>query len=107
MTVPWGASLEEVRAALQGAGGMSGIDLADSVIYGHLWATEETRELLGDEGRTRALGARSWPRCAEVQGELGHHPAPRPPRSSRGWTAPSTSTPSARRRGRPGTRRSG
>ena len=49
---------------------MSGIDLADSVIYGHLWATEETRELLGDEGRTR-----TWVRIvatlAEVQGELG------------------------------------
>jgi adenylosuccinate lyase len=33
---------------------MSGIDLADSVVYGHLWATDETRALLGDEGRTRA-----------------------------------------------------
>ena len=32
---------------------MSGIDLADSVVYGHLWATPETRELFGDEGRTR------------------------------------------------------
>jgi adenylosuccinate lyase len=49
---------------------VSGIDLADSVIYGHLWATEETRELLGDEGRTRA-----WiniiATLASVQGELG------------------------------------
>ncbi len=49
---------------------MSGIDLADSVIYGHLWATEETRELLGDEGRTR-----TWVRIvatlAEALGELG------------------------------------
>ena len=49
---------------------MSGIDLADSVIYGHLWATDETRALLGDEGRTR-----TWVRIiaalAAVQGELG------------------------------------
>ena len=49
---------------------MTGIDLADSVIYGHLWATEETRELLGDDGRTRAW-VRIVATLAAVQGELG------------------------------------
>ena len=53
---------------------MSGIDLADSVVYGHLWATEETRELLGDEGRTRAW-IRIVATLASVQGELGIIPA--------------------------------
>jgi adenylosuccinate lyase len=46
------------------------IDLADSAIYGHLWATDETRALLGDAGRTR-----TWVQIiaglAAVQGELG------------------------------------
>ena len=46
------------------------IDPADSLVYGHLWATGETRELLGDRGRTR-----SWLRIigelATAQGELG------------------------------------
>ena len=46
------------------------IDPADSLVYGHLWATDETRELLGDRGRTR-----SWLRIigelATAQGELG------------------------------------
>jgi adenylosuccinate lyase len=40
------------------------------MIFGHLWETAETRELFGDEGRTRTwlsvLGA-----IAEAQGELG------------------------------------
>jgi adenylosuccinate lyase len=54
---------------------MTGIDLADSVIYGHLWATDETRELLGDEGRTRAW-IRIVATLASVQGELGIIPAP-------------------------------
>ncbi|MDA0159680.1 adenylosuccinate lyase family protein [Solirubrobacter ginsenosidimutans] len=49
---------------------MSGIDLADSVIYGHLWATDETRALLGDAGRTSAW-VRIIAALAEVQGELG------------------------------------
>jgi adenylosuccinate lyase len=44
------------------------------MIFGHLWETAETRELLGDEGRTRIwltiLGA-----LAEEQGELGLIPA--------------------------------
>ena len=53
---------------------MSGIDLADSVIYGHLWATDETRELLGDEGRTKAW-IRIVAALASVQGELGIIPA--------------------------------
>ena len=56
------------------AGRVSGIDLADSVVYGHLWATEETRALFDDEGRTRA-----WldiiAALAEEQAELGLIPA--------------------------------
>jgi adenylosuccinate lyase len=44
------------------------------MIFGHLWETEETRELFGDEGRTRIwlsiLGA-----LAVEQGELGLIPA--------------------------------
>ncbi|WP_037495798.1 class-II fumarase/aspartase family protein [Solirubrobacter soli] len=47
-----------------------GIDLADSVIYGHLWATDEARALLGDEGRTRAW-VRIIAALAAAQGELG------------------------------------
>ena len=27
--------------------------MKDSVVYGHLWGTSETRELFSDEGRTR------------------------------------------------------
>jgi adenylosuccinate lyase len=54
---------------------VTGADLTDSVVYGHLWATDETRELLGDRGRTRAwlgiLGA-----LAAAQGELGLIPEP-------------------------------
>src|SRR5262249_10527833 len=50
------------------------IALSDSAIYGHLWATEETRELLGDEGRTRAW-IRILAALADVQGELGIIPA--------------------------------
>ena len=53
---------------------MSGIDLADSVIYGHLWATDEARELLGDRGRTRAW-LRFLGELAAAQGELGLVPA--------------------------------
>lgn len=49
---------------------MSGIDLADSVVYGHLWATPEARELLGDRGRTRAW-VEIIAALAAVQGELG------------------------------------
>ena len=44
------------------------------MIFGHLWETAETRELLGDEGRTRTwlsvLGT-----LAAVQGEMGLIPA--------------------------------
>ena len=51
------------------------IDPADSLVYGHLWATDETRELLGDRGRTRAW-LRIIGELAAAQGELGLIPAP-------------------------------
>ena len=55
-------------------------------VFGHLWSTKETRELFGDEGRTRiwlsVLGA-----VAAEQGELGLIPA--------GAAARSPSVPSA------------
>jgi adenylosuccinate lyase len=53
---------------------MSGIDLADSVVYGHLWATGETRALLSDEGRTRAW-VEIIAALAVEQGALGLIPA--------------------------------
>ena len=46
------------------------IHLADSVVYGHLWATDEVRAILGDEARFRA-----WldilATLAEAQAEVG------------------------------------
>ena len=33
---------------------MTGVSLADSVVYGHLWATDEARALFDDRGRTQA-----------------------------------------------------
>lgn len=49
---------------------MTGVDVADSVVYGHLWSTPETRDMFGDRGRTR-----TWleiiAALAAVQGELG------------------------------------
>ena len=51
------------------------IDPADSLVYGHLWATEETRALLGDDGRTRAW-LRIIGELATAQGELGLIPEP-------------------------------
>jgi adenylosuccinate lyase len=33
---------------------MTGVTLADSLLYGHLWATDETRALFDDRGRTQA-----------------------------------------------------
>ncbi len=95
------------RAAVAGGGRrMSGIDLADSVIYGHLWATEEARALLGDEGRTRAW-VEIIAALAVEQGALGLIPAAaadelRPARR----TTHSTSSPSASRPARPAIRRS-
>ena len=103
LTVPWGASLEEVRArAASGWPASSGIDLADSVVYGHLWATPETRELFADEGRTRALAATSSRRSPPRRPSSGIIPRRAPPSRSPPSTAPSTSTPSARRRARTG-----
>ena len=54
---------------------MTGVDLADSLVYGHLWATAETRKLLGDRGRTRAW-LRILAELATAQGELGLIPEP-------------------------------
>jgi adenylosuccinate lyase len=49
---------------------MSGVTLADSVLYGHLWGTDETRALFDDRGRTQA-----WlhiiAALAAAQAELG------------------------------------
>lgn len=42
----------------------------ESVIFGHLWATDETRALFSDAGRTRAW-IKIVATLAEVQGELG------------------------------------
>lgn len=53
---------------------MTGVTLADSVLYGHLWATDETRELFDDRGRTQA-----WleiiAALAAAQADLGMIPA--------------------------------
>ena len=50
------------------------IHLGDSVVYGHLWSTEEARSLLGEEARFRA-----WldilATLAEAQAEVGLIPA--------------------------------
>ncbi len=54
---------------------MTGIDLADSAVYGHLWATDEARALFGDAGRTRAW-VKILAALAAAQGELGLIPAP-------------------------------
>ena len=54
---------------------MTGVDLADSHVFGHLWATAETRALLDDRGRTRAW-LRILGTLASVQGELGLIPEP-------------------------------
>ena len=65
--VPWGANLDEVRAALRALCGLpatvpaapAGVpDMsahpADSAVYGHLWTTPEASALFSDEGRTQA-----------------------------------------------------
>ena len=50
------------------------IHLSDSVVYGHLWATDEARDILGEEARFRA-----WldilATLAEAQSEVGLVPA--------------------------------
>jgi adenylosuccinate lyase len=53
---------------------MSGLTPGDSVIYGHLWATEETRALFDDDGRTR-LWLRIIGALAAAQAETGIIPA--------------------------------
>jgi adenylosuccinate lyase len=54
---------------------MSGLFPGDSVIYGHLWATDETRALFDDDGRTR-LWLRIIGALAAAQAECGLIPVP-------------------------------
>ena len=107
LTVPWGASLEEVREALRrsaGGGGMTSPTRSSTATCG---APTETRALFDDEGRTRDLAARSSPRSPPRRRELGIIPAAAAERDRRRCEQPSTSRRSARRRARPATRRSG
>jgi adenylosuccinate lyase len=53
---------------------MSGLTPGDSLIYGHLWATEEVRALFDDDGRTR-LWLRIIGALAAAQAETGIIPA--------------------------------
>ena len=87
---------------------MTGADPAGSAVYGHLWATQETRELFDDRGRTRA-----WleiiAALAAAQGELGIIPAARGrgDRERRARRAARPASPSGRRPGAAATPRSG
>src|SRR6188472_3449550 len=49
---------------------MTGVSLADSVVYGHLWATDEVRALFDDRGRTQ-LWLDIVAALAAAQAELG------------------------------------
>lgn len=49
---------------------MSGVTLADSLLFGHLWATDETRALFDDRGRT-ATWLEVYAALAQAQAELG------------------------------------
>jgi adenylosuccinate lyase len=53
---------------------MSGLTPGDSIVYGHLWATDETRALFDDDGRTR-LWLRIIGALAAAQAECGLIPA--------------------------------
>ena len=101
LAVPWGATLDEVRA---GAAPARRHD-SDSVVYGHLWGTPETRALFSDAGRTR-IWLDIIAALAAEQAELGLIPAAAA-RADRAAAASPTSKPSASRRARRGTRRSG
>ena len=94
--VPWGANLDEVRAALRALCGVppavpaagstnsarrearqpmsGGAHPADSAIFGHLWTTPEASALFTDEGRTQ-----SWLQIlaalAQAQADVGLIPA--------------------------------
>ena len=96
------------RAVGRGArGGPRGAAGAVPMIFGHLWETAETRELFGDEGRTR-IWLSVYGALAEAQGELGLIPRGRPRRRSPPARASrSTSRRWRRRRGAAATRRSG
>ena len=50
------------------------IHLGDSVVYGHLWSTEEARSILGEESRFRAW-LEILATLAEAQAEVGLVPA--------------------------------
>ena len=66
MTVPLGASLEEVRSGAARPGGRR------ETIYEHLWGTEETRALFDDDGRTR-IWLEIIVALAAEQAELGRY----------------------------------
>lgn len=53
---------------------MSGISLADSLLFGHLWATDETRVLFDDRGRTQTW-LEIYAALATAQARLGIVPA--------------------------------
>jgi adenylosuccinate lyase len=61
---------------------VTGVTLADSVLYGHLWGTDETRALFDDRGRTQAW-LQIIAALAEAQAELGIIP----PAAARAITA--------------------
>ncbi|MDO8212355.1 adenylosuccinate lyase family protein [Conexibacter sp. CPCC 206217] len=54
---------------------MTGVTLADSVVFGHLWATGETRALFDDRGRTTTW-VEILAALALAQAELGIVPRP-------------------------------
>ena len=97
VVVPWGASStrsveDSSHRACHGGAGV-GARLTDSALYGHLWATDELREVFEERGR---LG--TWleilAALAESQAELRSSRATRPRRSvgrqtSTRWTSSS------------------
>ena len=92
--VPWGANLDEVRAALRALcglppvsqplttecpprrsrPGMASAHPADSAIFGHLWTTPEASALFTDEGRTQAW-LQILAALAQAQADAGLIPA--------------------------------
>ncbi len=56
--VPWGASLAEVRAAIESSSIKSEVDLdahlIDSAIFGHQWSTPESHAIFAERPGSRA-----------------------------------------------------